>query len=336
MSRKTARKKMVLVVLLAVAVLVVALAPFLGIRRLGLNAAFDRDAAGTDGRIFWVFRLPRVCVAFLAGAGLAVAGMAFQAVFRNPLATPFTLGVSAGAALGTALYVRLGLAFSLLGISGVSVTAFAGALLSILLVYGLTRMSRGFSSATLLLAGVAVNFFFSSIILFLQYMSDFAGSFRILRWLMGGLEAVGFDQALGILPFVLSGSFILLYLTRELNLMTTGEEMAASRGVNVRITKGMLFFAASLMVGGVVAVCGPIGFVGMMVPHICRLMLGPDHRYLMPATFFFGGMFLTICDLVSRTVLAPAVIPIGIITALLGGPFFLWLLLSPRSEASGL
>jgi len=248
-------------------------------------------------------------------------------MFRNPLATPFTLGVASGASLGAAVYLRLGLAVGLLGVSGVSAAAFAGALGSILLVYGLARARRGLSSATMLLAGVAVSFFFSSILLFMHYIGDPQNSFRLLRWIMGGLQTLGYSQVLRVLPFVVGGSAIVLYLTRELNLISTGEDIATSRGVDVKRTKHVLFFATSLMVGGVVAVCGPIGFVGMMSPHICRLLIGADHRYLTPATLVFGGAFLTICDLLARTLMGTAEIPVGVITALLGGPFFLWLLL---------
>ena len=157
----------------------------------------------------------------------------------------------------------------------------------------------------------------------------------MLRWVMGGLyKGVGYDEVFSVLPFAVAGSLIVLYLTHELNLITTGEELAASRGVEVNRTKMVLFFAASLMVGAVVAVCGPIGFVGLMAPHICRLLIGPDHRYLMPAVLLFGGAFLVLCDTLARTVMAPTELPVGIITALLGGPFFLWLLLGRRSLAA--
>jgi len=141
-----------------------------------------------------------------------------------------------------------------------------------------------------------------------------------------------FDDLLGVFPFVVTGLLIVFYLTHELNLLTTGEELATARGVDVNRTKMVLFFVASLMVGAVVAVCGPIGFVGLMAPHICRLLTGADHRYLTPATLLFGGAFLAVCDTVARTVIAPTELPVGILTALLGGPFFLWLLLS-RSSA---
>jgi iron complex transport system permease protein len=188
----------------------------------------------------------------------------------------------------------------------------------------------------MLLAGVALNFFFSSAILFAQYMSDFTHSFRILRWLMGGLETVGYESVLNMAPFIVSGTAIILFLSHELNLMMTGEEIAISRGANVGRVKKVLFFATSLMVGSVVAACGPIGFVGMMVPHICRLLIGADHRYLTPAVILFGGAFLTLCDTLARTLIAPAEMPVGIITALLGGPFFIWLLLGKSSSRTGM
>ena len=156
-----------------------------------------------------------------------------------------------------------------------------------------------------------------------------------LHWSGGspsGFEIVGFRPVLTILPFIITGSAVVFWLTHELNLMTLGEDIAISRGVNVKGLKTALFFATSLMVGGIVSQCGPIGFIGMMSPHICRLLIGSDHRYLTPATFIFGGIFLTFCDTLSRILIAPAEIPVGVITALLGGPFFLWLLLSGTSE----
>jgi iron complex transport system permease protein len=329
------KKPLILVLLLLIAAIVLVGSPIVGMKTIPLSSIFSPSSGGTDSDIFWRIRIPRVLASFLAGMALAVSGMAFQAMFRNPLATPFTLGVSSGAALGATLYVRFGLSFSLLSISGTSIFAFIGAMVSIILLYGITRARRGFSTATMLLAGVSINLFFPSLIMFVQYLSDFAQTFRMLRWLMGGIEIAGFDPILNMLPFVVSGSAIIFYLTHELNLMTMGEDIATSRGVDVNKTKKMLFFATSLMVGAVVAVCGPIGFVEMMSPHICRLLIGFNHRYLAPATLIFGGMFLTLCDTLARTLIAPAEMPVGVITALLGGPFFLWLLLSGSSERGG-
>ena len=280
----------------------------------------------TEREIVRHVRLPRVVLGFVAGAALAIAGMAFQALFRNALATPYTLGVSAGASFGAALYVKAGLTASIAGIPGYAIAALCGALLTIALVYGMGGAAVGFSPATLLLGGVAVSFLFTSLILTIQYLGDVTTSFRIGRWLLGGLEIVGFAPLLQLLPFVGIGLAVLLAIPRELDLLVVGEESAAARGVSVDVTRRLVFLASSLMVGGVVAVCGPIGFVGVIVPHVGRLLLGPRHRTLGPFCLLAGGAFLVICDTVGRIVVAPVEIPVGIITALIGVPFFLALL----------
>lgn len=301
-------------------------APFVGIHPVSLGDLWH--AHRTETNILWSLRLPRVALGLLAGAGLAASGMVFQAVFRNVLATPYTLGVASGASLGAMIYIRLGLSLSLGGIGGGTWFAFAGAVLTIALVYGLTRLRRGFPTTTMLLAGLAINLFFSALILLVQYLSDFTDSYLMLRWMMGGLSrTTSFDDALTVLPFVTAGTAVVIYLTHELNLLTTGEELAASRGVAVHRTKVALFFAVSLMVGAIVAVTGPIGFVGLVAPHVCRLAIGPDHRYLTPATMLFGAALLTACDALARVILPPQELPVGILTALMGGPFFVWLLL---------
>lgn len=285
-----------------------------------------------EARILREVRLPRVSLGFLAGAALATAGMAFQALFRNPLATPYTLGVSAGASLGAAIYVHLGIMANIAGIPGHAFAALAGALVAIALVYAVARGTAGFSSSTLLLAGVAISFLFTSVILAIQYIGDVTTSFRIGRWLLGGLEVVGFLPVIHVLPFAVVGIAILLAISRDLDLLVVGEESAASRGVSVTTVKKLIFAAASLMVGGVVATCGPIGFVGLVVPHIGRLVLGPKHRTLAPFSVLAGGTFLVACDAVGRTVVAPIEIPVGIITALIGGPFFLAMLVQGHTR----
>jgi iron complex transport system permease protein len=314
------------------ALLVLACAAAVGPRGT-LPALFSGDEI--EARIFTEVRLPRVSLGFLAGAALATAGMAFQALFRNALATPYTLGVSAGASLGAAIYVHAGVSTSLAGLPGQLFAALAGALASIVLVYLLARAALGFSSATLLLAGVAVSFVATSVILAIQYIGDVTTSFRIGRWLLGGLEIVGFLPVIQLLPFTLTGLGVLLAIPRQLDLLVIGETSAASRGVGVRTVKQLIFGSASLMVGGVVAICGPIGFVGLVVPHVGRLLLGPGHRRLGPFSALAGGAFLVACDTVGRTVIAPVEIPVGIISALIGGPFFLALLVQggARSKA---
>ena len=199
------------------AILALLIAPLIGMEWIPLSTVFDGSGDSVNSSIFWRNRVPRVMTAFLAGSALAESGMVFQAMFRNVLATPFTLGVSSGASLGAALSVSFGVTFSIAGVSGTTLMAFTGALLSVLLVYGLTRMREGFSTATMLLSGVAVSFFFSSVILFLQYSADLYNSFRMLRWVMGGLGLVGMDSFFSILPFVVTGVVLLVYSMHELN-----------------------------------------------------------------------------------------------------------------------
>lgn len=277
-------------------------------------------------------RLPRVLFAFVAGAGLSLCGMVFQAMFHNPLATPFTLGVASGASFGAACTVFLGLNVTLLGFDVITVGAFIGALVAITFVFFISQLQRGFSSETLLLTGVATSFLFSSLILFIQYLSDMTDSFMIMRWLMGGLSSASYHSLLQLIPIVTISTAIILWLSRELNLLMSGDDIALSRGVSVKQVRYLLFFSTSLCVGGIVALCGPIGFIGMMVPHICRLLIGTDHRWLTPATLMFGGGFLILCDGIARLLIAPAEIPVGVITTLLGGPFFLWLLIKRRQR----
>lgn len=308
------------------------IAPLIGTKITSISSVLHPSSSDIESSIFWLLRLPRVLTAFLAGSTLAVSGMVFQAMFRNPLATESTLGVASGASFGAALQVRLGLTFTVFGISGASVFAFAGAALCMLLVYGLTRVKKGFSTSAMLLAGVAISFFFSSLILMVQSTSDFHNSYKLLRWLMGGLVGAGYDGVVNLIPFAVIGIACIAYFTNELNLLSTGEDIAASRGVQVGRVRTALFFATALTVGGVVSICGPIGFVGMIAPHIARLLIGSDHRFLMPATALFGGAFLTICDTAARMITAPAEMPVGAITALLGGPFFIWLLVGARTR----
>jgi len=321
------RRRTGLLILLVGATLILVAAPFIGPISLPFAAVFDPLGAESSSRIFWQIRVPRVAAAFLGGAGLAVGGAVFQAVFRNPLATPYILGVAAGASFGVAAVARIGIGVVILGLGLQTWSALAGALLAVSIVWLLTKIRPDAATTTLLLAGVSLNFFFSSLILFLQYTASFADAYRVLRWLMGGLGGVDLTSVIQMTPFVVLGMGVIFAFGRELDLLATGSELAASRGVPVARTRTTLFIATSVMVGGVVAACGPIGFVGMMSPHICRLLLGPGHRLLLPGSAVFGGAFLVLCDTAARTMMAPAELPVGVITAFLGAPFFLWLLL---------
>ncbi|HYU32568.1 MAG TPA: iron ABC transporter permease [Thermoanaerobaculia bacterium] len=320
----TARPRLALLVLAALTLAALLGAPLVGSQQISLADVLHGEP--TAAAIFWQLRLPRVLLALLAGAGLAVSGLGFQTLFRNELAEPYTLGVASGAALGAVLALRLEESAALLGLPVVALASFAGALAATALVVGLSLRRRDTATSTLLLAGIAVSLSCSAIILFLQYLADSTQTFRIVRWMMGGLSVVGYGEVLWVLPWVLGGSAVLLVLRWDLNLLLMGEELAASRGVDLGRLRLKVLLAASLMIGALVAVAGPIGFVGLMVPHILRRWVGYDHLYLAPACVLGGGAFLVLCDLAARTIMAPAELPVGVLTALLGGPFFLWLL----------
>ena len=302
------------------------LTPLVGSHSLEVAEVLE---AGTPGaRIFWEIRLPRVILALVAGGVLAVAGAAFQTLFRNSLAEPYTLGVAGGAALGAVLAMPFAGAVELAGLPLVSAASFAGALAVSLLILGLSRNVRGLDTHTLLLAGIAVSLSTSALILFIQYLSDFTRTFRIVRWMMGGLSVVGYREIVWVLPWALVGGAALFMLRRDLDLLLAGEEVAASRGLDLGRVRLLVLGAVSLMVGALVAVTGPIGFVGLIVPHVLRRWAGHGHLALVPACALGGGIFLCLCDLGARTLMAPAELPVGVVTALLGGPFFLWLLIA--------
>jgi iron complex transport system permease protein len=318
-----------LLLLLAIWIATLVAAPLVGSQRLSLAGIVHGDPS--TQLIFWQIRLPRILLSLLGGAALAVSGLGFQTLFRNPLAEPYTLGVSSGAALGAVLALRFE-GGTFLGLSLVGIASFAGALGATALIVGLALRRQGIETSTLLLAGVAVSLSCSAIILFLQYLADSTQTFRMVRWMMGGLSVVGYGEVLWLLPWVIAGSAALFALRWELNLLLTGEELAASRGVDLARLRRLVLLATSLMIGALVAVAGPIGFVGLIVPHMLRRLVGHDHLFLLPACILGGGAFLTLCDAAGRTVMAPAELPVGILTALLGGPFFLWLLVWRRRE----
>jgi len=305
----------------------IVVAPFIGSTPIDFGRVFSGDVAladNVDAQIFLIARLPRALAAALVGGTLAAAGVVFQGLLRNPLATPYTLGVSAGASLGAMIAITFGAGWQ---VGGVASASLVGAILAVLVVYALaTAQHRGISTTVLLLAGVTLNAFFSALILFVQYISDFSQTFRALRWLMGDLDVASYGPILAALPLVAVAFLGFAWLARPLNLLTLGPEAAGARGVNVELAQRIAFFTASLATGAAVSVGGPIGFVGIIVPHLVRLLVGADHRVVLPASTFFGAAFLVACDAIARTVLAPIELPVGIITAMIGGPFFLWLL----------
>lgn len=315
------------------AVLVCLVAPLVGPTPISIRRVFDGAipfADNVDAQIFFIARLPRVIAGALVGSALATAGVVFQALLRNPLATPFTLGVSAGASLGAMLVITFGAPVSLGGIPVVPFASFTGSMGAVAIVYALaTLRRRGLSTNVLLLAGVTLNSLFSAIIMFVQYANP-AQTFQTFRWLMGNLDVSSYRPIVAALPLTLVAFTAFAWLPRSLNLLTMGPEAAASRGVNVLTTQRLAFLSASLATGAAVSLAGPIGFIGIVIPHLVRLLVGSDHRVVLPASACFGAAFLVVCDVGARTVMSPLELPVGVITALIGGPFFLWLLIRSR------
>ncbi|HLM55371.1 MAG TPA: iron ABC transporter permease, partial [Pyrinomonadaceae bacterium] len=271
-------------------------------------------------------RLPRVVLAGIVGASLGLVGAALQALFRNPLAEPLTLGVSGGGALGASVAIAFGMGARVAGLPVVFVAAFLGAGASVVVVYRLARTGATVLPGALLLAGVVMNTVAAAGVIIIQYFADYSRALQILRWTIGSLDVVGFDLVWRMLVFLVPGWVILLLLARDLHLLAVDEETAASLGVNVRRSERLVYIASSLVVGVTVAVGGTIGFVGLIVPHAARLLFGEDVRLVMPCSFVLGAAFLMLADAAARTVLGAGELPVGAITALAGGPVFLWLL----------
>jgi iron complex transport system permease protein len=313
------------------AALALLLAPLVGSTPISLGTVFDRSipyTANTDAQIFFVARLPRVLAAALVGSSMAVAGVIFQALLRNPLASPDTLGVTAGASLGAMLAITFNASFTLFGVSAVTLAGFAGSLGALTTLYGLsTARRRGTSTVVLLLAGVTLNALLSAVMAFIQYLADFTQTFRNVRWLMGSLDVVSYDPILAaLIPLTLAWAGFST-LPRVLDLISVSPDSAAARGVDVERTERIALISASLATGAAVSLAGPVSFVGIIVPHLVRLVVGADHRVVVPASALFGAAFLIASDIVARTIVSPLELPVGVITALIGGPVFLWLLL---------
>jgi iron complex transport system permease protein len=309
-----------LTVVLVVSTLV---ALWVGYQRLDLLALRTDERARL---IFFGLRLPRVLMAGVVGASLGLVGAALQAMFRNPLAEPLTLGVSGGGALGASVAIAFGAGARVAGLPVVFVAAFLGACASVVVVYRLARTGATVLPGALLLAGVVVNTVAAAGVVVIQYFADYSRALQILRWTIGSLDVVGFDLIWRMLLFLVPGWVVLLLLARDLHLLAVDEETARSLGVNVRHIERLVFVSSSLIVGVTVAVGGTIGFVGLIVPHAVRLVFGEDVRLVMPCSFVLGAAFLMLADAVARTAFGAGELPVGAITALAGGPVFLWLL----------
>jgi iron complex transport system permease protein len=312
------------------AVAACALAPLVGSSRISLVRALDRTipfADNVDAQIFFVARLPRVIAAALVGSALSAAGVVFQALLRNPLASPDTLGVSAGAALGAMLAITFHLGISWGGVSAVPVGSFAGSIGALAIVYGLSAARRrGTPAMVLLLAGVTLTAVLGAVVSFIQYIADFTETVQTVRWLMGSLDVGSYAPILAALVPLALAFLGFARLPRTLDLLSLGTESAAARGVDVVRAERVALVCASLSTGAAVSLAGPVAFVGIIVPHLVRLLVGADHRLVLPASALFGAAFLVACDVIARTLLAPVEIPVGIVTAMIGGPFFLWVL----------
>jgi iron complex transport system permease protein len=282
--------------------------------------------------IIFRIRLPHTILIALSGAALAGSGAAYQGLFRNPLADPYLIGVAAGAGLGAVLALGIQWPGDLLGYYTVPAMAFLGAILTIAIVYNLARVGRSMPTTTLILAGVVVSSFATALTTFLMLRSD-AELRRAFSWLLGGSVIGGWNPVWAMLPYVVIGLASLIYYGHALNVLQFGEEQAQNLGLPIERIKLGLILAASLTTAAAVAFTGVIGFIGLIVPHLVRILWGPDYRNLIPLSILGGASVLLLADLVARSILAPQVLPVGIVTALVGAPFFLWILRRARHQA---
>jgi iron complex transport system permease protein len=285
----------------------------------------DPSQEGSFATIIRQIRLPRVILAALVGSCLATAGAVFQGLFKNPMADPYVIGVSSGASLGAVVAMALGLQLRFLGLDSVPILAFLGAVATMLLVYNLARTGGKVPVLTLLVAGVAVGSFLSALVSLFVYFAD-ERLHQVVFWLMGGFAGATWHYVGMALPYTVIGLAMVGLHARELNVLLLGEEQAQHLGVDVERVKRILLAAGSLLTATAVSTAGPIGFVGLIAPHMVRMIIGPDHRSLLPAVALLGAVFLVAADTLARTIISPTELPVGLITALCGGPFFIYLL----------
>lgn len=286
--------------------------------------------------IIWNIRTPRVVLGFLIGASLSLAGAAFQGLLRNPLADPYIIGVSSGASLGAVLVLFFQITIWGLGSFTLPITAIITGFIALALVFGMTHLSsKNFAVETIILSGVIMTSFMSAVVSLLISLSQREDMSQIMYWLMGNVGMRGWSYVQLLLPFTIVGALLLLMHVRELNALALGEASAEHLGVNVRRKKALILIGASLLTGASVAVSGAIGFVGLVIPHLVRLVTGPDHRHVLPLSMLIGGSYLVLADLVARTIISPRELPIGVITALIGAPVFAFLLIRQQAGRRG-
>ena len=283
--------------------------------------------------IIWQIRLPRIILAAFVGMGLSVSGAAFQGMFKNPMAYPYVLGISSGAALGAAIAMIFGLGIGAIGIGGVTLFAFIGAILTVSLVYLIAKTGTKIPASTLLLAGISINYLFSAAISLLMLFNH-AQIEKIVFWLMGSVSAASWNQVYILVPIVVLGTIGIGIFSRDLNIMLLGEDSANSLGVEVERVKKILLFISSMIVASAVSVSGIIGFVGLIVPHTIRLLIGPDNRVLIPFSAIGGAIFMILADTMARVAIPPTELPVGSITSLFGAPYFIYLLVKTKKKVA--
>lgn len=299
--------------------IIVTIAPFFGQIEISLSNITDVNTM--DYKLFWDLRLPRIIIAFFSGALLGLSGLLFQSLFRNPMSTPFTLGVASGATLGTAFAI----VFSFVALA--PIFGFAGALLTIVILFSIASKLKGYNTSSLLLVGIALSFFYNAALMILFYLSSESQSYEIVRFTMGSLDVVGIKHAL---PIVLASSLLLavsLKYQNEIKLLLTSYDNAFLKGVEVHKINTILLVSVSVAIGVAVSITGPIGFVGLIVPHILKAIYKKSADKLLWITFFYSGIFLVLCDLIARNLGTSSDIPIGVVTAFLGAPFFIYLII---------
>ena len=286
--------------------------------------------SGTVNTILFQVRLPRILLALITGGALAAAGAGFQAILKNPLADPYVLGISSGAALGVIVSIYSGVFLSVAGISSTIVFAFIGAMLTLYIVYILGTVDKKIPPHTMLLSGVMINAIIFAAILLIVSVSKSMNLYKIFFWLLGYLSSPDYSTLLTAFIFAFIGAAIMFSQAKSLNILTLDDETAATLGLDVERIKKLILIGGALLVAASVSICGPISFIGIMIPHTVRLLAGYDYRFILPVSMIGGGVFLAVADTFARSVLSPAEIPVGIITALTGGPFFLYLLRTRR------
>ncbi|GLC87967.1 FecCD family ABC transporter permease [Lysinibacillus piscis] len=304
----------------------------IGSVHIPLEVLWNKAADETAANILWKVRMPRVLLAGLVGASLAIAGAAFQGLLKNPLADPYTLGVSSGASVGAVMTIFFSLSMPFIGLYTLPVFSMLGAVITMVIVMGFARLiDRTLKMETLILTGIIFSSFLGSLISLMIALSG-EELRQVVGWLLGSVSMRGWPFVKMILPFVVIGSIMLWIQRRELNVLLYGEERAKHLGVNVKRSKYIILAGGSMLTGAAVAVSGTIGFVGLVVPHMTRMLWGSDHRHLLPLSFLNGATLLIICDLVARTIIMPRELPIGVITAFIGAPVFAYIFYQQRKR----